>query len=368
MQTLLFSDTLATYRLSANKYEAMVKEPITITFEVQQKDTTDNMFFLMAPLNSPDYEIKLLKSINDDTKEHHAKASITYLLFPLKEKKIVVKFNFTIQTASNQALTQSYVDDHDGGKAIQKVNHPIELRPLTIDVKKSPSNIDLYGDFTLQTQIDKHSVSPYEDVNILYTLQGEGYKNQRVSLLNKRPSVTLFKDIHNEYTTLTKNGYKTKRIYTYALSSTQKFEVPALHLQAYSFTKQKIYNLDAPSFKINVKAIDPKTLLDKKDAPFTARFFSAERLKMYFIYTMIFIFGFLSAKLLNMNFKQSRKKDSFTDIKESKNPQQLILVLLNHYNNRDSISFVEELEKIAYNKSSQSFYEVKKEILKVFSK
>jgi len=368
IQTLLLADQLATYTLSANKYEAMVKEPIIITFEVQQKDTTDNMFFLMVPLNSPDYEIKLLKSINDDTKEHHAKVSITYLLFPLKEKKIGIKFNFTIQTASDQALAQSYVDDHDGGKAIQKVNHSIELKPLTIDVRKSPSNIDLYGDFTLQAQIDRHSVAPYEDVNILYTLQGEGYTNQRVSLLNMRPSVTLFKDIHNEYTTLTKNGYKTKRIYTYALSSTENFEVPALHLQAYSFTKQKIYNLDAPSFKIHVKAIDPKTLLDKKDAPFTARFFSAERLKIYFIYTMIFIFGFLSAKLLNMNFKQSRKKDSFTDIKESKNPQQLILILLNHYNTKDSIIFIEELEKIAYKQSSQNFSELKKEILKVFSK
>ena len=368
MQTLLLSDQLATYTLSANKYKAMVKEPITITFEVEQKDSTDHMFYLMAPLNSPDYEIKLLKSINDDTKEHHAKASFTYLLFPLKEKKIVVKFNFTIQTASDQALAQSYVDDHDGGKAIEKVNHHITLKPLVIDIRRSPANIDLYGDFILQTKIDKYSVTPYEDVNILYTLQGEGYKNKKNFLLKNIPNVTLFKDIYTEFTNLTYNGYKTKKVYTYALSSTENFKVPALHLQAYSFSKQKIYRLDSPSFKIHIKAIDPKTLLDKKDFPLTKRFFSAEKIKTYFTYIMIFIFGFLSAKLLDINFKKDRKKDSFTDIKESKTPQQLILILLNHYKERDSKNFVEQLEKIAYKKSPQSFSEVKKEILKFFFK
>jgi len=367
-QTVLFADKLATYTLSANKYKAMVKEPIVITFEVTQKDPTDHMFFLLTAKKSEDYEIKLLKSLNDDSNKHHSKASFKYLLFPLKAKTIEVKFNFTIQTASDKALAQSYVDDHDGGKAIEKINHVISLKALKVNVKELPKGVDLFGDFTLHAQCDKQTVSPYEDINILYTLKGEGYKNEKLSLLQSMPGVTLFKDIRDSYMQLTKNGYKSKRLYTYALSSTDNFEVPALHLVAYSFSKHKKYVLVTPPYKIQVKKIDPKTLLDTKDAPKITYFFSMKTIKTYFTYIMLFLFGFISAKVLDMNFKKGKKRDKLKDIKEAQTPQQLILILLNKYRGEESKYFIKELEKIAYKQSSLSFSKIKKEILQYFSK
>jgi len=368
MQTILFANPLATYTLSTNKSKAMVKEPILITLNVAQKDETDRMFFLLTPVKSSDYQIKLLKSLNDDTKEHHSKATFEYLVFPLKAKVITIKFNFTIQTASDKALAQSYVDDHDGGKAIVKNSHPIHLQALSINVIKAPKDVDLFGDFTLKVKYDKKEVSSYEDVNIFYTLTGIGYKNEKLSLLKPIPGVTLFKDIHDSRTQLTQNGYKSKRIYTYALSSTQSFEVPALHLIAYSFSKHKKYTLDAPAFTTLVRVVDPKKLLDKNNAPQSTYFFSIEQIKKYFIYSMIFFFGFISAKLLDMNFKHIKKEDRLSDIKECQTAQQLILVLINRYGGKESTYLINELEKIVYKQSSQSFAQLKKETLKYFSK
>ena len=366
IQTMLLSNQLATYKLSTDKQSLMLKEPLIITFTVEQKDKTDNMFFSFTPKKNKDYEMRLLKSLNDDTQKHSAKAIFTYVLFPLKAKKIVVHFNFILQTASDGALAQSYVDDHDGSKAIQKVSHHILLKPLTIEVNKTPKNIDFFGDFTLKAKLDKTVVSAYEDVNLIYTLQGQGYKNEKKSLLPKITKVTSFNDAHNIYAKLTKKGYSTKRVYTYALSATEDFTIPAQNLRAYSFTKHKLYTLQTPSYMVHVRKINPKYLLDKVDAPKQKIWLNMESIKKYFIYSMIFLFGFLSAKLTEFNFIRKEKEDKFQDIKKTKTAKELLLVLINNYRNSEIKDFVEKLEMIEYKQSSQSFQEVKKEILGVF--
>ena len=366
LQTMLFGNQLATYKLSTNKQSVMLKEPIIITFTVEQKDKTDNMFFLLTPKKSKDYEIKLLKSLTNDIQKHHAKAVFTYILFPLSVKKIVVNFNFILQTASDAALAQSYVDDHDGGKAIQKVSHHIFLKPLTIAVKKLPKNIDFFGDFTLKAKLDTTKVSAYEDVNLMYTLQGQGYKNEKKSLLPKIEEVSTFNDAHNIYAKLTTKGYSTKRVYTYALSGTKDFTIPSQNLRAYSFTKHKLYTLNTPTYLVHVRKIDPNSLLDKADAPKQKTWLNIEKAKEYFIYSMIFIFGFISAKLTELNFTNRGKEDKFQDIKNARTAKELVLVLINNYRNFKIKDFVQRLEEIEYRQSSQSFQEVKKEILKVF--
>ena len=366
LQSLLFANSLARYTLTSNKQSVMLKEPLTITFTVEQKDKNDNMFFLLEPKKSKDYEIKLLKSSNNDTQSHHAKASFTYVLFPLTVKKIVVSFDFNLQTASDKALTQSYVDDHDGSKAIQKINHHIVLKPLIITVENVPKEIDFYGDFSLKTKLDKTKVSAYEDVNILYTIEGTGYKNTKNSLLPQIPMVSSFNDTHNIYAKLTNKGYKTKRVYTYALSSTENFKVPPQHFRAYSFTKHKLYTLNSPSYTIHVRPIDPRTLLDKTDAPNEKTYFTLQEIKKYFIYAMIFLFGFISAKLTEFEFIKKEKEGKFQDIRNAKNAKDLVLILINNYRNFEIKEFVVKLEKIEYKQSSQSFKEVKKEILQVF--
>jgi len=366
LQTLLFGTQLATYTLSSNKDTLVLKEPLIITFEVEQKDKTDNMFFSLTPKKSPDYEIKLLKSLTNDTQTHHSKAVFTYILFPLKAKKLLVTFDFSIQTASDGALAQSYVDDHDGSKAIQKAMHHIALNGLAIKVNKTPNNVDFFGDFTLQAKLDKTKVSAYEDVNIIYTLKGEGYKNQKKDFLPKIMGVTAFHDAHNIYAKLTKKGYNTKRVYTYALSATKDFTIPAQSLRAYSFTKHKLYTLNTASHLIHVRQIDSNSLLDKKDAPEQENLFRIENIKKFFIYAMIFIFGFITAKLTEFQFIKKEKIDKFQDIKEAKTVKELLLILINNYRNFEIKDFVQQLEEIEYKQSSQSLQDVKKEILKVF--
>lgn len=367
LSSLLDANSLATYKLFATKTDAYVKEPIEITFIAKQENHTDNMFFLLEPDKSPDYEIKLLKKITNN-KRHDSLVTFSYLLFPLKAKKIILNFDFTIQTVSDQALAQSSIDDHDGSKAVQiDSSKKIDVKPLILKIKNIPQDVAFVGDFTLQSQCSTQQITQYDDVNIIYTVQGRGYKNYTNNILNTIAHVNQFSDVHDTYSRLTKDGYISKRIYTYALSAKQNFTIPPLHLKAFSFKTDKVYMLEAPSYPIEVTKINPLTLLDKKESPTTEDIFSTEVLKQYSIYILLFIFGFISAKFSNINLKREKKKKIFQDIKETTSQKELIMLLINKYQSYDIKEFVNKLEKLEYEKSTQSFSSIKKELLEVLS-
>jgi hypothetical protein len=367
LQTFLHANPLASYKLFANKTEASLKEPIEIKFIAKQKDHTDNMFFLLEPKKSPDYEIKLLEKTSNDKKDHNSETTFVYIVFPLKVKKIKVDFDFTVQTASDKALKQSYVDDHDGGKAVQMKDSKVKINPLLINIKEIPQDVDLVGDFTLESKCDKTKIAEYDNVNIIYTLKGTGYKIDKPALLKEIANVHQFSDVHDEYSKLTKKGFDSKKIYTYALSAKDNFQIPAIQLKVYSLKKHQVYTLTAPSYSIEVTKINPKTLLDKTDSPISQKLFKGENIKEFFIYIVIFLSGFISAKFTNISFKNRKKSNRFEDIRKTESSKELILVLISKYQNYNIKSFVDELEKAEYENSSKSFDELKKEVLKYLS-
>ena len=367
-QSFLYATQLATYTLHTNKKEAVVKEPIDIIFTAKQTNHLDNMFFLLKPKVNPNYKIVLLEKKIYDKQYHDTTTIFHYILFPLKAKEINISFDFTIQTASDKAVAQSYVDDHDDSIAIQMNNNKIDIEDLIINIKEIPIDIDLVGDFKLSSNCNTKKVSQYDDVSVVYTLEGVGYKNKKNELLKNIPNVTLFSDIHDIYSKLTKNGYDIKRVYTYALSSKENFTIPALKLRAYSLKKHKKYILNTPSYNIEVTKINPQTLLDNTELPFKNSFFKYENIRQLFIYLLIFLAGFLSAKVNNMVLSKKEKQQKFQDIKKSKSPKELILIQINNYETHRLKEFIDELEKLEYKTSKRSFIDLKTDILNHLTK
>lgn len=78
---------------------------------------------------------------------------------------------------------------------------------------------------------------------------------------------------------------------------------------------------------------------------------------------LIFITGFMSAKLLPTSFKRISKKEKFSDIKETKTPKELLLLLMNDYRSYKLDSTYADLETLLYkDKSEKSFKTIKKEL------
>jgi hypothetical protein len=354
---------LASYTIAMNKQEAYVKEAVEITFTTKQMDHTTNMFFFLKPKKNSSYKIYLLKKENKELSYHNSTTTFKYILFPLEAKDIVINFDFVIKTASDNAVKQAYVADHDDSIAINMSRQRIETTPLTLHVKKLKKSVDLIGEFTLNSKIDTQTINQYESVNLLYTLQGVGYNEKNITLITHIPNVTQFFENDHDAMKLTKDGFKIKRRFIYSMNAKQDFDIPPVILQAYSPKTDRYYTLSTPRYKITVKKIPTATLLDKEEYPQTKSFIDFTSFKQFFTYCLIFFLGFLTAKITQNHKIKKQKQKRFQDIKESSTPKELIIVLLNKYKEQNIDSLIKRLENLEY-KGKGSFKAIKKAILR----
>ncbi len=356
---------LARYTLTADKYEAHEREAVVVTFVARQLDHTDNMMFLVAPKKNDDYKIILLNKTIDDKQYHDSKTTFTYVLFPLKAKTIHVGFDFTIRTASDKAVAHSYVDDHDDSIAIQTNNSKMDVTPLSIDVKAFDRKVDLVGDFNLEEKLQKTQINQYESVNIVYTLSGKGYEGKAVRPLGKIDGVTIFSETNDVYDKITTSGYAFKREYIYALSAKKDFTIPGVTLQAYSPRTHRYYTLTTPGHQIKVTPIDTAELLDTSESPVTEPLIGFESIKHFFIYLILFLLGYASAKLQPFERIRIKKKIRFTDIRTARTPKKLLTVVLKHYDRDQLHEELELLEEMVYRQNSRKdLKKIKNAILK----
>ncbi len=355
---------LVQYKLTANKTSAYTKEALVITFTTIQKDHTDNMMFSLQAKQSNDYKIILLNKEVDDKKRHNSSAKFTYLLFGLNAKDISVDFNFIVRTASDKAVAHSVVDDHDDSIATQTHDTAIKVKPLKLNIMKLKHDVDLVGDFTLNTNITQKNINQYESVNIIYTLQGEGYEEQSFKPISTIKDVTIFSEINDLYNKNTKKGYAIKREYIYALSAKNSFIIPALKLEAYSPTKKTFYTLTSPEQDIKVEAIETSKLLDNDEYPKETPFINTEVFKKYFIYIIIFFSGYLTAKIKSPTFRKKEYSKEYKTIKEAETPTGLIFTLINLNKGNIFTHEVQLLEEILYKNVEHNFHTIKKNLLK----
>ena len=363
--TSLFANNLATFKLTANKKTAYVKEAVEITFVAKQKDHTNVMFFFLEPKPSDDYEIKLLNKKTTELSYHNFTTTFTYILFPLKATTLHVDFDFTIKEASDEAVAQVYTGSRDNVKWIETQDTKIKLKPLTIEAKALAKAVDLVGDFTLTSKINRTNINQYESVNALYTLKGKGYKDKDFNILQDIDGVTIFSEVNDAYSKLTKNGYAIKRDYIYALSAQKSFTIPKKTLQAYSPTKREYYTLTTPAYKIQVQKIDTATLLDATESPRVEPIINFEELKQFLIYILIFISGYITAIYLPKSLHFTARKKEFEDLQKAKSPRELLQTLTKNYSVAALESEIQQLEALVYKKDTNlDFKTIKSAILK----
>jgi len=365
----LLANELATYTLQANKTDVYVKEAVKITFVAQQKDHTNVMFFFVKAKPSADYEIKLLNKKTTELSYHNFTTTFTYILFPLKEKEMLIDFDFTIKEASDEAVAQVYTGSRDNVKWIETDDTKVIIQPLLIKAKKLQKNVDLVGDFTLSAKINKTHINQYESVNLLYKLEGEGYKDDKLQLLKEIDEVTMFTEIHNAYSKLHERGYSIKKDFIYALSAKKSFKIPTISLKAYSPKKQKYYMLTTPSYNIEVDKIDTSTLLDDEESPSSEPIISAETMKQLFIYLIVFIAGYITAIYAPQKHIHKPISQEYEDIKRASSAKDLLNILTQNYHTQEIEQEIKLLEVVIYKNNQEiNLNRLKSNILKKIKK
>lgn len=351
----LFGSSLVDYNFKVSNHNPFVKEAVEIEFVATQLDQSAVMFFELKPHNSKDFELHIIGKTDTKKSYHESKAVYKYRLYPLISGIIQLNFDFKVLEASDDAVEKFYTGNRDVINPMATKDTDIELEPLVFEVNEI-RDVLLIGDYQLDVAVGKTNISSFEQLNMIYTLQGEGYPSKLQTLLPEIKGVEQFLELERH-----KNG---KDIFHYAFLSKNDFVVPAIEIKCFSPTKKKYYTLKISEQNIKVESMDVNNLLDEKDSyPTTA--FDWESLLPYLNGFLLMLSGFIIAKLDPMQYlKKSQKLQNpiHQKIKDAKDEKSLLRVLLSSHANRYK-PFIDELEKSIYDNKKCDLNKIKASLL-----
>jgi hypothetical protein len=354
----LFGSSLVDYHFKVSNYNPFVKEAVEIEFTVTQLDKSAVMFFELKPHNSKDFELHIVGKRDTKKSYHESKTVYKYMLFPLKSDKIELNFDFKVLEASDAAVEKFYTGNRDVINPMATKDTDIVLKPLVFEVKEVRDDVALIGDYRLDVDVGKTDIASFEQLNIVYTLEGQGYPSKLKTLLPQINGVEQFLELERQ-----KDG---KDIFHYAFLSKSDFVVPAVEIACFSPTKRKYYTLKVPAQNIKVASVDVTNVLDEKDSyPTTA--FDWSSLLPYLNGFLLMLSGYIIAKLDPMQYlKKSQKQQNLMHqkIKDAKDEKSLMRVLISS-NERKFKPFIEQLESSIYDDKKCDLNKLKASLLEL---
>ncbi len=365
LHTTLFGNELATYTLHANKTDAHPYEPILITFTATQHDHSTNMFFFLTPQTNDNAHIELLSKKTEEKGYRTVQTTFRYLFYAFNAASIQLHFDFIIKTASNTAIAQVYTGGRDNVKWIDTTDSHQKVTPLTFHISPFKHPVALIGDFKLQESITQATLAPYEALHIRYILEGEGVITPHFTPLIPPKNTTLFQEKITHTNKPSTQGYHIKKEYLYALSSDTNFTIASHTIPIYSPRKKRYYTLHLKHHLIEVKKIDPNTIIDTTDAPKTEPLINSQTLQNIFILLFVFCSGYLGGYLHKTKQKKHAPQNSLEKIKHANNPQELLVLLLTYENIPELKTYINELEEMIYTKKVTNFPKLHKKLIKM---
>ncbi len=266
-----------TYSFNTNTQTPYVKEPVVLTFDVQQTNHDVVLLFNFTLAKSKEYTFQRL-DIQESDSHHNAKIHYVYLLYPLTSGDINVTFELLKKVTTDDSVAYSFSGDRDNVKGLVTTDTQITLPPLQLKVKPLPKGTRLVGDFTLTHTFKKHQADAYEPLPFQVSIQGSGYPPLLDSILPKEGNFTRFTEKPIVRSTVTTQGSQNSVTYPMALSHSESFTLPSILLKAFDPKTEKSYTLTVPSQHFDIKKVAAHSLVDPIDSPevFKARLVLAQ--------------------------------------------------------------------------------------------
>ena len=343
--------------VQVSNYTPFVKEAVKVSILLEQKDKTHIMYFEVSPKENPDFLLifegeKFLRKASHDKKVRY-----NYRLYPLKEGNLTLDFDLKVNLVTEGDLDKFISGNRNVIKPLDSQEYHDSLAPIMIEVKPLKQAVTLVGDFSLKMEQEQQKVAAFEQVNVRYILQGEGFNPHITSLLPKIEEVESFMEVTHES--------KDSQTFRYALIAGKDFILPEVSISCFSPTKNSYYTLKAPSKKITVTPINVHSLVDAKDS-LPQKGFDFTKLLPYLNGLLLFLAGFGVAKLDIGRFfrKQSTPTHPYHDrLKACKDEKTLLRLLLSLDEKRFKPTII-ELEQAIYADKKVDFKALKEQLLK----
>jgi hypothetical protein len=339
------------YKLSVDKKEPFVKEVVILKMELNQLNKSIVLLYDFDLVKSDAYDFKRVEALESDI-DNTAKATYTYLVYPLKDGLIDIEFKLIKKVTTKENLAYSFSGDRDNVKGLVTTDTKIDVKPLSLSVKPIPVDTQLVGNFSISYEIKSKDALSYEPLSMNIVIKGEGYPEHFKEFPLKSGDFKIFRDSPIEEISTTKRTTTSLIKYPLAFSSKKSFTLDAINLKAFNPKTQKSYTLDIEEQKFNIKEIKPKELKDKTDYPKPSDDY-IDKAKNSFItvfgYLIVFVAGLISGYLLR--FKKSKKIQNVPTtqdkISNAKDAKELLNILISI----DSIKYkdiIKECEEVVY--------------------
>ena len=339
------------YSLLVSKNELFVKEPLLITLHIEKEDKKIYNFEFSI-IKNRDFDIRFLNKLSKGKM-----VDISYVLFPLKEGQKEIKFHFVSKEVTDEQLSDTFIGSADEQiKYIDWEKRGIKLKPLDIFVKKTPKAM-FYGRYTIKREVDKTKASAFSPVYLVYTIKGTGYLPKDINFTPKTEGVKILKDKPQISQKLTPEGFRYKATFQYAIIAEKSFRIKKRKITVFNYQKTRETELEP--IEISIKESVKSTLADKENSPKKIKPFF-ENIKIFFGYLIIFLSGFITAKLLKF---PKRDNTLSQKISKAKDEKELLKILILQKNRRFE-KYILLLDNSVYQKKRVNLKKIKREILK----
>jgi len=248
-------------QLRADKKSVLVGEPLLVrVFFSMSKDIrlSENPNYI-----KPNFDGFFVKELGNEKTYMQGNYQVTelgYLLTPKSEG------NFTVGPATAKVGVADTSRRDMFGRFFGTVWTPIASNTLSIEVKPTPQNTDLIGNFILKSNIDKQSVKANKPVNLTIKIEGEGNLEDFEFPAYEIDGVTIYSDDAKVKTEVIDKQLKSTYTKTFVFICDHDFSIPKRTISVYDTKKEEVTTLEVSSYEVVVegsKVAVAKTVPDK---------------------------------------------------------------------------------------------------------
>lgn len=363
--------------VKADKQEVKVGESINLTVLFKYKlDSKIDKLQLSEP-KLENFWIKKVDDVEKTSEKDYIVFKQKYLLFPQKSGEYdlssleadigkIVKERIPNDILDDPLLKNSFFRDSFFDSVTNRLTwQKIYSKALHISVKPLPNNLELFGDYSITSTVDKTSVDANQPVNLTISITGKGNIDDIQKYNLTVPNVISYADepkIESTFQTDEYGGNFTQKI---AFVAQSDYTIPKIELTYFNKNTNQVKTIHSESINIKVINNNPNNSavkIETNNTPTVSQKPQVENIEntkedknmIYIVLTLIVLLVILTS-LLFIRKKSTTKveKDIVQAIKKAKNDKELFELLL-PYSKKSGIitDTLNKLEENLYKKTN----------------
>jgi hypothetical protein len=370
-------------QIKADKNEVKVGESINldVLFKYKLDSKIDKLQIGEPKLNN--FWIKKVGDIEKSSEQDYIVFTQKYLLFPQKSGEYdLSSLEADIGKASKQKIANDFFNDSFfNDKFFDSVTNRVTWQKiysndLHISVKLLPNNLELFGNYTLNTSVDKTQVEANQPVNLTIDISGVGNIDDIQKFNLSIDNVVSYADEPKIESTFEEKEYKGTFSQKIAFVSQKDYTIPKISLTYFDKETNEVKTIYSKQIDIKVInsneniqdiKIETATKIAKPSEDTNISETKENKNNSYIILALVLLFIILALIFFLRNRKKDIKveKDIIKLIKKAKNDKELFELLLPYSKKNDFVEdILKKLEENLYKNTNNKIN--KKELMNVF--